>query len=236
MNEISRKTKEAIALAARNEAPNECCGFVIDGEVVSFQNVHSSPLTNFAISAEDYARAEELGNIDAIFHSHVNGINGFSKHDIKACKQSNVPWIIYNLGTHDFHYADPTGEAPYEEREWVYGIHDCYGLMRDFYKKEFNIVLDDFERLEEEEWAKPDWTRFADNFEAQGFYEVAAPEQKGDVALMCLQSGQGNHVGIMAGQGNRFYHHLSNRLSRVSIYGGYWAKVTVKVYRHKDVP
>ena len=43
-----------------------------------------------------------------------------------------------------FRYADPRGDAPYLGRDWVYGIHDCYSLMRDFYRRELEIVLDDF--------------------------------------------------------------------------------------------
>lgn len=235
MKLLSLSIKRAIALEARKSAPGECCGFIVNGQVMPCDNVHTSPLTNFAISAEDYARAEEAGEIQAIYHSHVMGVDAFSMHDLKACKQCNIPWVMVHLPTNNFHTIDPTGNAPYEGREWSYGLHDCYGLFRDFYKREFNIELDDFERGEDEEWLNPGWSMFLDNVEDQGFYEVGKPEQKGDMLLMRMQSPTPNHVGVMNGNGAGFYQHLSNRLSQASVYGGYWAKVTVKVLRHKDV-
>lgn len=235
MNDISRAIKAAIVREAHKASPQECCGLVVNGELFPCKNVHSSPLTNFAISAEDYAQADEKGVIEAVYHSHVKGLNGFSVHDVKACKQINLPWIIFNTETADFFYADPTGNAKYEGRQWVYGVNDCYALMRDFYKREFNIALDDFERGEDEEWLSPGWEMFTRNYEHQGFIEVGRPERKGDVLLMMMQCDHPNHVGVMIGGGNRFYHHLSNRLSQASVYGGYWAKVTVKVLRHKDL-
>lgn len=231
----SLSIKREIALEARKCAPEECCGFVVDGALMPCTNVHTSPLTNFAISAEDYARAEEAGAIQAIYHSHLENLDRFSIHDLKACKQCNIPWVMLHLPTNNFHYADPTGNAPYEGREWSYGVHDCYALVKDFYKREFEIELDDFERGEDEEWLNPGWSMFVNNYEDQGFYEVGRPEKKGDILLMRMQSPSPNHVGVMNGNGACFYQHLSNRLSQASVYGGYWAKVTVKVLRHKDV-
>lgn len=234
MKQLSLAVKRAIALEARKCAPEECCGFVVNGKVVPCQNVHTSPLTNFAISAEDYAKAEEQGEIEAIYHSHIGELDAFSVYDIKACKQCNIPWIMVHLPSNNFHYIDPTGNAPYEGREWSYGIHDCYGLLRDFYRREFGIELYDFERGEDEEWLNPGWSMFVDNYADQGFYEVGQPSKKGDMLLMRMQSTMPNHVGVMTGRGATFYQHLSNRLSQCSVYGGYWAKVTVKVLRHKD--
>jgi len=235
MNPLSLDIKKALAYEARQKAPNECCGFIVNGKLLPCENAHSSPATNFAISAEDYARAEEAGEIEAVYHSHIDGMDGFSIHDIKACKQSNLPWAMIHLPTSNFHYMDPTGNAPYEGREWSYGVHDCYALTRDFYKREFGIVLDDFERGADEEWLNPGWSMFVNNYGGQGFYEVSRPEKKGDILLMRMQAPEPNHVGVMSGRGGIFYHHLADRLSQASVYGGYWAKVTVTVLRHKDL-
>ncbi|MGA0851407.1 MAG: C40 family peptidase [Candidatus Nanopelagicaceae bacterium] len=232
---ISLSVKQAIAGEARKASPNECCGFVVDGRVVPCENVHPSPLENFAIAAEDYVRVCARGEIEAVYHSHVEGVKGFSVPDVKACKQSNLPWIVFHAGTGDFYYADPSGKAPYEGRQWVYGIHDCYAILRDFYSREFAIELDDFERGEENEWESKSWTMFVDNYKDQGFYEIEKPECKGDFLLMQIGAPSPNHAGVISGNGNLFYHHLMGRLSERSVYGGYWAKVTAKVLRHKDV-
>lgn len=234
MTNISYSLKMAIAGEARKASPNECCGFVVNGKLVPCENQHPSPLTNFAISAEDYVRAEAIGPIEAIYHSHIDGARGFSSYDVKACKQVNIPWIVYHMPSGDFFYGDPTGNAPYVGRQWIYGLHDCYALLRDFYKREMGIELDDFERGEDQEWLSNGWTRFLDNYEGQGFYEVGKAQKKGDFLLMRMGADQPNHVGVMAGRRNIFYQHLADRLSQESVYGGYWDKVTVKVLRHKD--
>lgn len=235
MTSLSLKLKRSIAAEAAKAAPHECCGFVVNGELVPCENVHHDTLHNFAIKAEDYVRAEGIGSIEAVYHSHVDGIRGFSQHDIKSCKQINLPWIVYHLPSSDFFYGDPTGNAPYVGRQWIYGLNDCYALLRDFYKREFNIELDDFHRGDDGEWKNPGWSMFLENYEQQGFREVGRADRKGDMVLMRMFAKQPNHVGVMAGRRNIFYHHLSDRLSEQGVYGGYWEKVTVKVLRHKDV-
>jgi len=232
---ISLSVKQAIAGEARKVSPEECCGFVINGQVVPCQNTSPSPQDYFTIAAEDHVRASAIGEIEAVYHSHVNGTRGFSLPDVAACKQSNIPWIVFHSPSADFFYANPTGGAPYEGRQWIYGIHDCYAILRDFYKREFGIELDDFERGEENEWESKSWTMFVDNYSQQGFYEVERPERKGDFLLMQVGAPSPNHAGVMTGEDNCFYHHLMGRLSEKSVYGGYWAKVTAKVLRHKDV-
>lgn len=227
--------KVAISAHAQQSRPEEACGFVVDGQVWPCKNIHPSPTTNFAIDAAEYARAEEAGHIDAIYHSHVDGMEGFSVHDVQACKASNVPWIVYHAPSANFFIGDPTGAAPYLGRQWIYGIHDCYALMRDFYRREFGIVLDDFERGNDGEWENSDWTMFIDNYSQQGFVVIDKPARKGDVVVMRMGASSPNHVGVIADNGWEFYQHLTGRLSQKNVYGGYWAKVTAMVWRHRDL-
>jgi proteasome lid subunit RPN8/RPN11 len=221
---------------AFEKAPEEACGLIVSGKYIPCKNAHSSPLTNFAIDAKDYARASKRGDIQAVFHSHPDKMNKFSLHDIRACKQSNLPWVMYCVGTGDWSYADPSGDQPYLGRQWHYGVSDCYALFRDFYRREFGIILDDFERGEDLEWASPGWSMFQDNVLQQGFVDIEEPSQKGDMLLMQLQASSPNHAGFLAEPDkNIFYHHLVDRLSQADIYGGYWTKNTVRVLRHKTL-
>lgn len=220
------------------ETPNEeCCGIIAGDKFWPCKNVHSSPDKFFAIASEDYARIEKQhGPIQAIFHSHIGRQSKFSVEDIKACKQSNVPWLMFCLGTSSWSHADPSGNAPYLGRPWIYGTYDCYSLLRDFYKREFNIELADYERGAEFEWASPEWRMFEKNVKDQGFVEIEAPERKGDMLLMQLQAPFPNHTGVLVSPSrNIFYHHLLDRFSEENVYGGYWAKHTNKVLRHKEL-
>jgi proteasome lid subunit RPN8/RPN11 len=231
---LSLSIKQAIVNHARAALPKEACGVVINGKVMEVKNNHFSPLSNFAISAEDYAKLEEQGTIQAIYHSHPAGVDGFSQADVKACKQSNIPWVVFSCRTGNFFYADPTGSLPYEGRQWVYGVQDCYALLRDFYKREFNIALDDFPRGQEKEWEKPEWQMFDKHYASQGFVAVNEAGQKGDMLLMHVGAPSPNHVGVLSSDGT-FYHHLMNRFSERNVYGGYWAKITTQVLRHQQL-
>jgi proteasome lid subunit RPN8/RPN11 len=235
MNDIPLVVKSAIAGHARQCFPEEACGLVVNGQVIPCKNAHPSPLTDFAILAQDYARIEKKGIIEAIYHSHPSGPDQFSSADIKACKQSNIPWILFNAESGNFLQADPSGNAPYEGRPWVYGVFDCYAILRDFYKREFNVELDDFERGAEMEWERDEWRMFERNWAHQGFIEIDKPEKKGDFLLMQINAPSPNHAGVISEDGWSFYHHLIGRQSEKSVYGGYWAKMTTTVLRHRKL-
>lgn len=231
-----QQLRNEMAAYAHEMAPEEACGIIAAGRFHPCRNVHPRPLESFAIEARDYADLEDAG-IEAIFHSHLGFENYFSLHDIKSCKESNLPWIMYCTGSNSWHEMDPTGNASYLERPWIYGIYDCYGLVRDYFKNEFSIELDDYERGAEFEWKSPEWRMFEKNFKEQGFEEIEGSNlRQGDILLMQLQAEFPNHVGVIhAPSQNIFYQHLLDRLSEASVYGGYWQKCTNKILRHREL-
>jgi proteasome lid subunit RPN8/RPN11 len=228
--------KAELAAYAHSKAPEEACGIIAGGKFFPCKNAHPHPLESFAIDARAFAKAEKVG-IEAIFHSHLGMENQFSRHDIKSCKQLGLPWVMYCTGTNSWHEMDPTGNAPYLGRPWIYGIYDCYGLFRDYYIKEFGIVLSDYERGDEFEWTSPEWRMFEKNVTDQGFREISDGRlQKGDMLLMQLQANFPNHVGVVHSPSqNVFYQHLLGRLSEANVYGGYWQKCTTKILRHQEL-
>ena len=232
---ITTQLKQQVAADCFKRGDIEACGFIVDGTVVPCENVATNPETGFVIAPEDYAKAEELGTIECVYHSHINSNEKFSAHDIGVCKQSNLPWLLYSTNTGGFRYADPRGNAPYLGRDWVYGIHDCYSLMRDFYRRELEIVLDDFPRGEEGEWENGTWMMFVNNYEGQGFVEVDRPEKYGDFILMNIVAPTPNHAAVFLPERNCFYHHLMDRQSEVTVWGAAWSRMTYKVLRHESL-
>jgi proteasome lid subunit RPN8/RPN11 len=228
--------KAAMQAHALSRPDEEVCGLIAAGQYWPCKNVHSQPNRFFAIEAKDYVRVEKEGPIEGVFHSHIDSSSKFSPEDIAACKQGGVPWMMFCLGTSEWTFADPTGDTPYLGRPWIYGIYDCYSLFRDFYRREFGIELADYERGAEFEWASPEWRMFEKNVKDQGFVEVEEPSQKGDMLLMQLQAPFPNHTGVLVNPSrNLFYHHLLDRFSEETVYGGYWAKHTNKVLRHREL-
>ena len=246
--------KRAIEKHAIAEYPRECCGLIIaDGnkkKYIPCRNIAEND-NDFRLHPEDYANAEEQGQVLAVVHSHIDRKPFPTEADKVGCEASGLPWhivAIYNGGVDSWHYFEPTGyQAPLVGREFHHGVLDCYTLIRDFYKRELDIDIPDFERPDDW-WNKMDAGElYLDNFEKAGFVRVDDDIRYGDVILMQYRSERTNHGGVYLGNQalkeapdlfpvpSALLHHAMPRLSERVPYGGYWADITRMVVRHKDV-
>lgn len=238
MNPIDDTVIDAIRADAARAYPRECCGVVIvvrgRQRYVACVNIASGN-SHFAIRPEDYAAAEEVGEITHIVHSHPGMPPLPSEADLVGCERSGLPWIIVNWPTGALHAFAPTGyQAPLVGRLFSHGILDCYSLVRDYYRCELSLDLPDFER--DEEWWLKGGNLYLDNFQKAGFRAVEDGKvmQKHDVLLMQIASDVPNHAAVYVGDGC-ILQHCMNRLSSRDIYGGYWQRSTVKVLRHQSM-
>jgi proteasome lid subunit RPN8/RPN11 len=246
---MDERIRAAIADHALAEHPREACGLVVvqDGHetYVRCRNVASTASEHFVMSAEDYARAEDLGEIVAVVHSHPGAPARPSAADRAMCEQSGVArWVIVSLGVQgdgsigidDWCEFGPTGFiAPLLGRQFVHGVHDCYDLVRSYYQLERGVTLPDFERPDDW-WADGVSNLFLDNFQKAGFEDMGqiADLEVGDVLLMQIRSKNGvpNHSGIYLG-GNVLLHHMYGQLSGRTVWGGMWAHSLRTVLRYK---
>tara|TARA_R100000322_G_scaffold116243_1_gene74672 strand:+ start:2353 stop:3054 length:702 start_codon:yes stop_codon:yes gene_type:complete len=226
-----------VALAhAKSEDPKESCGLLLNVRGKErYYPCNNLSLTNnqcFILDPEDYVKADNLGEITAIIHSHPVTPPTPSQADKVACEHSNLPWHIVNPKTEQWASLSPTGyKAPLIGRQWVWGVTDCWSLVRDYYKEEKNIELLDYERsmLPEEFIKKPLFEKYA---ERTGFRELAINEKLeiGDVLLMSILHPTLNHVAIFLG--DMVLHHLADRLSCREPYSEWLLKCTGKRYRY----
>lgn len=123
----------------------------------------------------------------------------------------------------------------YVGRPFQLGKVDCFTLLRDYYKTEFDIELPNV--------ARPDefWDHGLDLYNKHchrnGFQLLDLPSrewQRGDVILMAIMSPLPNHAAILVEDG-KILHHVYGRLSTIEDYRGIWRNNTTGVYRHKDV-
>lgn len=225
MEEIVRA---ALAHAAE-AAPYESCGLVVrrngTAEYVPCVNVSPDPINRFMIDPEDYARAEDLGVIEMIVHSHPFIPPTPSEADRAGCEASGLPWLIVNHPVGSCTVTHPSGwRAPLIEREFCEGLLDCYALVRDFYMERLGIKLKDYVRPKN--WEVEGNSIIVDNFRDCGFVEVPLSEMRpNDVLVMQLGASIPNHCAILESD-NRILHHVRNRLSGVDVYGEYWRKST----------
>lgn len=246
---MNETTKAAIASHAIAEYPRECVGLVVlvQGAEIYMPCVNwaATPSEQFVLSAADYALAEDAGEIVALAHSHPGAPARPSVADQAMCEQGGIAlWVIVSLGVQadgsiavdDWCEFGPSGYvAPLIGRQFAHGVHDCYAIVRDWYRLERGVELPDFERRDDW-WDDGHSSLYLDNYRAAGFADVgvAAELEPGDVLLMQIRSRNGvpNHAGVYLGDG-QFLHHMHGRLSGRAVWGGMWAQCLRTVLRFR---
>jgi proteasome lid subunit RPN8/RPN11 len=232
---LSETVKAKFVEQAKAECPREACGLVIikNGKQVycPAKNLAKGS-DNFILDPLDYEKADTAGEIVAVIHSHPNMSAKPSQADLVACEGSGLPWFICGIPSEQWEYIEPSGYiAPLVGRQWSHGVLDCYAIIRDWYAREKNISLLDFERSDE--WWKMGGNLYLDNFEKAGFKKITLEELScGDVILMTVNSTVPNHGAIYLGD-NMILHHVHGRLSTRDIFGGYWLKNAMVYLRYE---
>ncbi|SSM86542.1 metal-dependent protease [Acinetobacter baumannii] len=242
---MQQTTLQAIEAHAVAEYPRECCGLIVaggDGEIyIACRNLATTPSEHFRLPAEDFADAEDVGEVLAVVHSHPNASAAASDADRVMCEASGLPWHIVSVGQcvgadpecGDLQTIEPCGyEAPLVGRQFAHGVLDCYSLVRDFYARELGIQLSQYER-EDDWWEKGQDLYSLDRLRAEGFELIDGEPQRGDMILMQIRSPVSNHAGVYLGDG-KMLHHMHGRLSETVVYGGMWAERTRHIVRHKE--
>ena len=194
----------------------ECCGLIVGEDYHPCRNLRQDG-EHFELHPEDWDRAEELGPVRAVCHSHPGAPARASEADLAGCRETGVPWYI--LGADGLNRLDPA-PIPLEGRPFVYGWSDCYSLVRDYYGD-----LPDFPR--EPEFWQHGHSPYTEHFRQAGFHQVdPADAQPQDLLLIRIRSWSiPNHAAVYLGSG-QILHHLWGRLSRADLWGPFMASTT----------
>lgn len=255
--QLTKQLKTAITSHAKTCYPAECCGLIIGDEYYPCDNIAFDPYNHFEIDPSEFIKLSQIGDIQAIVHSHPNGTGEPSEMDKIQMGLHGVDWVICGIGkdllTDDFYidlqiHQAKAHHAPLLGREYVHGLQDCYTLVQDYYSRELNIDLPNFKRIDdwwEDENHEP---MYENNFAKAGF--VAVDDIKRHDVILCRvgRTFHVNHALIFLGNGklnsettppvignSLILHHPHGRLSVREMYGESWQKRTALIVRHKEL-
>lgn len=217
--------QKIIELANKNPG-EEIGGVIYKNDLIHLPNLAQNPGKEFAVYIGDYLDCQ------AVWHTHtIEGRDGFSIEDIKACRWKKIPYLLYTAHQ-TWHYYDPSEIKPLLGRQWDWVHQNCFNLLQDWVLQTFNYKMDDFYLSSEFAWQTED-VGYVENLPSQGFRRIDISNlQENDIILMYDRTNHPNHVGIFIdGVKNLMLHHLSGQLSQHSIYGSHWRKITHSVWR-----
>tara|TARA_R100001126_G_C4870818_1_gene172925 strand:+ start:458 stop:1159 length:702 start_codon:yes stop_codon:yes gene_type:complete len=228
--------KDKAAKFASESQPNEICGLLalIKGKETFWpcKNLSNEPDEYFIIDPEDWANCEDQGELVGIVHSHPHGSALPSEADKASCEHLGLPFYIYSLEHNDWYCFEPSGyESGLFGRTWIWGKHDCWSLIVDYYKKHLNIDLGTCYRTKTlKEFAeKPYFDKILDD---AGFVEIDKDNIKeNDVLLMSSIEEKLNHVALYIGNQTIFHHNIK-QLSCREIYDLNYIQATQKAFRY----
>lgn len=240
---------ERIKAHALAEYPRECCGLIAGQQYLACANVATEPDQHFVISSADYLRAEALGPIEAVVHSHrPDQLASPSAADMAAQAASGVPWVIVvcngEVCPDIFAFGDQLPVLPLVGRTFRHGVTDCYSIIRDYYRLKLDIVLPDFPR--DDGWWNRGERLYEEGFQRAGFdcYARGADGRKAvrehDVLLLQWAEGVStpHHAAIYVGKGLLLHHHADTaRRSRISRHepAAMFSAVASHWLRHKSL-
>ena len=229
--------KEQAAIHADKQAPKESCGLlaIIKGKETYWpcENLSESPDEFFVIDPDNWADCEDEGELIGIIHSHPYGSALPSEADKASCEHLGLPFYIYSVEQKNWIDFEPSGyTSGLYGRTWIWGKHDCWSLITDYFldKKQINLKF----------WERPKSIKtFCENpyFEkvltGSGFKEVSKDNIiNDDVLLMQGPDEKLNHVALYIGD-QTILHHNIRQLSCRELYDLRYIEATKKVYRYE---
>lgn len=213
------------ALAHAKEVfPEECCGAVIREEYVRFENKADKPdinpdsntLNSFVINDPSFYAANAAGDVQAVIHSHDKDPHA-SIEDQQQQMALDLPFGLINLVnravTHCVFWGDSLPVEPLMGRHFVYGVWDCFSLVRDYFRVKLGLLMPNVPR-EYGFWLRGEsmFEKWFDSFDAEPVDK--AHIRPNDILLYNLHGTRFlNHCAVYQENG-LVLHHFENHVSQ----------------------
>ena len=203
---------------AEEKFPEECWGYLIPKgktlEILPCENLAKDKLNCVVTDPRNYIKACNLGAV-SFFHSHPTPPSEIHDFEQVIANELQMNSIIYTNYLDKFDILHPDNKIyPLENRPFLYGVFDCWTLVRD------KIFLTSGRKLtnykEPWGWWADGRSVFLENIEKEGYHQ-SSDLRNGSVILMKWNSKTVNHIGYY--EGGRVLHHYFGGLSK-------WDKVS----------
>lgn len=218
--------KSEIRKEALKTPSTEACGLIIkknDGfSVFPCRNEAADKNHKFIINQKDFLKGSLLGEIRAVYHTHVNANANFSFLDKINCLHHGYDFLLYFLKNNSlFSLKTDKAWAEYLEKTFTYGQFDCYNVVRKYYKTELNVDLPEINDYEEKfkEWKNENL--FKEFYQKYGLRDGNDINQlrKHDILLFNFyKSFMPPHFAIYLGNGY-VLHHPRNGFVQIELLG-----------------
>jgi len=164
-------------------------------------------------------------------NSDIYNISDLEREEINRLKKLLVT-VGSNRDRSEVFFPDRYFEnAELVGRPFIHGIFDCYTLLRDYYKRTFNVIMPTNIQRSWEWWNQGE-NLYVDNADTYSFVQVYEIK-KNDILLMKLNSQVPNHGAIYLGD-NKILHHMTGKLSTIEEFKNSYKFRVSAIYRHKD--
>ena len=214
--------------------PNESCGIISKGVYLRMENIAKDKMKHFEIDPNIYLGFLEGDGVEAVIHSHPFGPDCPTKSDMEGQEVCAVPWgivpFVSGQPRRPFFWGDQLPIAPLLKRQFRMGVFDCYSLVRDWYRLNWNLTLPVWPR--DPAWWDTDQNVISEGLEQMGFARIDGPLEIGDGVVGSITGDTDQHCAVYVGDG-LILHHLPNRLSMREPLG-IWKRRLPKFFRHRS--
>ncbi len=229
---LTPQIKSLIKKYTLDEKPNEICGLILkfpnSYELFSCENISYHKTEHCILNPLDYVHADKIGNIVAHYHSQEHD-NPSILDNITAFNQ-NLYSIVYCWKNDKFYIIEPKLED-YLNIDFQIGINDCFSLVQRYYKREKNIIINNYNR--KDNWHLIEPQIIYNNIINEGFKEIKIDEiQKSDLLFFGKSKNELYHIGIYLNN-NLMLHHPRDNVSVIEYLNSLWKnkiKMAVRYY------
>lgn len=120
-----------------------------------------------------------------------------------------------------------------EGRTYEWGKQDCFSIVQDFYRDNFDLQIRDYARPAD--FWETGIDMWGNHFRDEGFELVDGPVQIADGFLIAMSDQPfATHAAIFVGD-NKILHHYTGQRSVAEPYKGIWRNRTVATVRHRSI-